>query len=167
MTLDLNGIPEIMMRSGIVYLVLIIVFRLIGKRHVAQLSLVDFILILLVSNAVQNAMVGNDNSLGGGLIAALTLIAINVLLTRFIVKDRAFGRFIEGEPKLIIRHGKILKRFSEENLRLDELHEAIRKAGFFSVTEVGEAVLEVDGSISVIGMGEPYPAPKQHTTLPK
>lgn len=156
------------MRSGIVYLVLIIVFRLIGKRHVAQLSLVDFILILLVSNAVQNAMVGDDNTLGGGIVAALTLIAINIVLTRFIVKDQKFGRFIEGEPKLIIRHGRILmKQLAAENLRIDEVHEAIRKAGFGSVNEVGEAVLEVDGSISVIGMGEPYPSPKEDTTLPK
>src|ERR1041385_6344894 len=83
---SLIGLAEIVARCAVVYLVILVGFRLAGKRHISQLSILDFALVLLVSNAVQNAMVGNDTTLVGGVLAALTLIAINVLLTRFLFK---------------------------------------------------------------------------------
>ncbi|HEY6172660.1 MAG TPA: YetF domain-containing protein [Candidatus Kapabacteria bacterium] len=140
------------LRSSVVYCLLIVVFRLAGKRHVAQLSLIDFILILLVSNAVQNAMVGEDTTLGGGIAAALTLVAINVILTKLTVNNKAINKIVEGEPKLLLRDGNILKNvLSKENLTIQELEESVRKAGHTSISEVALAILETDGSISIIG----------------
>lgn len=140
-----------MLRASVVYGLLIVIFRLAGKRHVAQLSLIDFILILLVSNAVQNAMVGEDTTLGGGIVAALTLVAINVILTKLTVKNRIISKIVEGEPKLLLRDGKILKNvLSKENLTIQEIEEAVRKAGHNGISDVALAILETDGSISVI-----------------
>lgn len=140
-----------MLRASVVYGLLIVIFRLAGKRHVAQLSLIDFILILLVSNAVQNAMVGEDTTLSGGIVAALTLVAINVILTKLTVKNRIISKIVEGEPKLLLRDGKILKNvLSKENLTIQEIEEAVRKAGHSGISDVALAILETDGSISVI-----------------
>lgn len=148
----LENILDVVLRSSVVYGLLIVVFRLAGKRHVAQLSLIDFILILLVSNAVQNAMVGEDTTLGGGIVAALTLVAINVILTKLTVKNKFISKIVEGEPKLLLRDGKVLENvLSKENLTIQELEEAIRKVGHNDLSEVALAILETDGSISVIG----------------
>lgn len=149
---SLENILDVVIRSSVVYGLLIIVFRLAGKRHVAQLSLIDFILILLVSNAVQNAMVGEDTSLAGGIVAALTLVAINVMLTKLTVNNKTINKIVEGEPKLLLRDGNVLKNvLSKENLTIQELEEAVRKAGHNNLSEVTLAILETDGSISVIG----------------
>lgn len=149
---ELENILDVVLRSSVVYGLLIVVFRLAGKRHVAQLSLIDFILILLVSNAVQNAMVGEDTTLGGGIVAALTLVAINVILTKLTVSNRTISKIVEGEPKLLLRDGNILKNvLNKENLTIQEIEEAVRKAGHTNISEVALAILETDGSISVIG----------------
>lgn len=149
---QLENILDVVLRSSVVYGLLIIVFRLAGKRHVAQLSLIDFILILLVSNAVQNAMVGEDTTLAGGIVAALTLVSINVILTKLTVKNRIISKIVEGEPKLLLRDGNIVKNvLNKENLTIQEIEEAVRKAGHTSISEVALAILETDGSISVIG----------------
>lgn len=149
---ELENILDVVLRSSVVYALLIVVFRLAGKRHVAQLSLIDFILILLVSNAVQNAMVGEDTTLGGGIVAALTLVAINVILTKLTVKNRFISKIVEGEPKLLLRDGNVLANvLNKENLTIQELEEAVRKAGHNNLSEVALAILETDGSISVIG----------------
>lgn len=149
---ELENILDVVLRSSVVYALLIVVFRLAGKRHVAQLSLIDFILILLVSNAVQNAMVGEDTTLGGGIVAALTLVAINVILTKLTVKNKFISKIVEGEPKLLLRDGNVLANvLNKENLTIQELEEAVRKAGHNNLSEVALAILETDGSISVIG----------------
>lgn len=148
----LENILDVVLRSSVVYGLLIVVFRLAGKRHVAQLSLIDFILILLVSNAVQNAMVGEDTTLGGGIVAALTLVAINVILTKLTVNNKFINKIVEGEPKLLLRDGKvIINVLNKENLTIQELEEAVRKSGHNDLSEVALAILETDGSISVIG----------------
>ncbi len=157
---DYHQFPEIILRSVVVYLVILGAFRLAGKRHISQLSLVDFALILLISNAVQNAMVGNDTSLGGGVIAALSLLGVNLILTRFIFKNRATREFFVGEPKLLVRNSQPIKSTMEhEELSEDDLNEAIREHGFASLKEVRTAILELDGSISII----PYPQTGEHT----
>ena len=149
---QIENILDVALRSSVVYCLLIVVFRLAGKRHVAQLSLIDFILILLVSNAVQNAMVGEDTTLGGGIAAALTLVVINVILTKLTVNNKAINKIVEGEPKLLLRDGNILKNvLSKENLTIQEIEESVRKAGHTSISEVALAILETDGSISIIG----------------
>src|SRR4051812_36229962 len=107
-SLHLGGLPEIMLRCGVVYLAILAALRAVGKRHVAQLSIVDFVLVLLVSNAVQNAMVGSDSTVIGGLVAAATLIGINVALTYLVVRSERLGTFLEGDPTLLIRNGEIL-----------------------------------------------------------
>ena len=148
-----DGLPEIIIRSSVVYLVIIIGFRLAGKRHISQLSLIDFALVLLVSNAVQNAMVGNDSSLLGGIVAATTLIVINVVLTKVIFKNEGFARFFEGEPRLLVRNGKyVTSNLLKEDIRIEELEEQIREHGVNDVSQVKTAILEIDGSISVIPM---------------
>src|SRR4051812_38534165 len=102
------GLLEIAIRSSIVYLVILIGFRLAGKRHISQLSILDFALVLLVSNAVQNAMVGNDTTVVGGVIAALTLLAINVILTRILFNRQGVAHLLSGEPRLLVRNGRFI-----------------------------------------------------------
>ena len=151
---DYHQFPEIILRSVVVYLVILGSFRLAGKRHISQLSLIDFALILLISNAVQNAMVGNDSSLGGGIIAAFSLLAVNLILSRFVFKNKLSREFFVGEPKLLVRNSQVIKStMDHEELSEDDLNEAIREHGFASLKEVRTAILELDGSISII----PYP----------
>ena len=151
MLTSLEAVLEIVLRSTVVYIVILLGFRLAGKRHVSQLSLIDFALVLLVSNAVQNAMVGTDSSVLGGVVAAFTLIIINVLLTKLVNKDKPLGRLFEGEARILVRHGKVITGALEhEDISEDELEAAIREHGIQGLNEVATAILEVDGSISVI-----------------
>src|SRR5437660_543101 len=106
---DYHQFPEIILRSVVIYLVILGALRLAGKRHISQLSLLDFALILLISNSVQNAMVGNDSSLLGGIVAALSLLATNLILTRFIFRSKFSREFFVGEPKLLVRNGQFIK----------------------------------------------------------
>lgn len=141
----------IVVRSATVYLFILAGFRLAGKRHISQLSLVDFALILLVLNAVQNAMVGSDTSLIGGIEAASTLILINFLLTKFLFRETSIGHFITGEPRLLVRNGKfVMSNCTKESIRPEELEEQIREHGFTDISEVKTAILEMDGSISIL-----------------
>ena len=148
---DYHLLPEIILRSIIVYLVILGAFRLAGKRHVSQLSLIDFALVLLISNAVQNAMIGNDSSLTGGITAALALLATNLILTRLVFKNQLSRTLFLGEPKLLVRNSQPIKStLNSEELGEEELLEAIREHGFTSLQEVRTAILELDGSISII-----------------
>lgn len=146
---------EVPARSAVVYVALLGGLRLAGKRHAGQLSPHDFVLILLVSNAVQNAMVGTDSSLPGGLLSAITLIVINVLITRLLLRHRKWGPVLAGQPALLIHNGVVLEDALEhEGIMLDELDAQIRMHGFETPREVKTAVQECDGSISVIGFGD-------------
>ena len=146
-----SSLLEIVVRSTVVYLMILIAFRLAGKRHISQLSVIDFALVLLVSNAVQNAMVGNDTSLIGGLIAAATLIVINLLLTLVGLHEVRLAKFLEGEPKLLVRNGQYIhSSLAAEAIRPEELEEQIREHGYERIEDVRLAFLEIDGSISVI-----------------
>lgn len=152
------GLFETVLRSSIVYLAILAMLRLVGKRHVAQLSIVDFVLVLLVSNAVQNAMVGSDTSVPGGVVAAITLIIINLILTRLVIRNDRLGCFLEGEPTLLIRDGQILdNHLAREGIRRAELEAAVREHGFADTAHVRTAILEIDGSISVVPMEEKPP----------
>src|SRR3954463_7139520 len=125
---DYHQFPEIILRSVVVYLIILAGFRLAGKRHISQLSLVDFALILLIANAVQNAMVGSDTSLLGGIVAAMSLLAANLIITRFISRSKASRIFIVGEPKLLVRNSQLIKSTMEhEELSEEDLLEAIRE----------------------------------------
>jgi len=160
---SLTLLPETILRSCIVYIILIFAFRLVGKRHISQLSLLDFVLILLVSNVVQNAMVGNDESLLGGVTAAIALIALNFLFTTLIFKSSKFEKLIEGEPTLLIRHGQPLEgHLRHEQINLQELEEAVREHGIPDIRHVKTAILELDGSISCIPYDEDHHHPEKH-----
>ncbi len=149
--LHFSTLGNTILRSFLVYLAILAALRLAGKRHVGQLSLVDFVLVLLVSNAVQNAMVGSDTSLAGGLVAALTLITLNLLLTKLVLRSERLGSALEGQPSLLVRNGKIIEdHLIREGIRAAELEAAIREHGFEDASSCRTVIQEIDGSISVV-----------------
>ena len=146
-----DGYLRIILSSSAIYLFIVIAIRLFGKKELAQLSVVDLVFILLISNAVQNAMVGSDSSLTGGIIAATTLFIINFLLKRLIYHYPKLGGYIEGSALLLISKGVINKKnLAKAQITFEELHEVIREHGVSKLTDVDLAILEVDGNISVI-----------------
>ncbi|MGH7456645.1 MAG: DUF421 domain-containing protein [bacterium] len=158
-----HPLVEITLRTAVVYLVILIGLRLTGKREVGQMMPLDLAMLILLANAVQNAMTGPDTSLIGGLVAATTLPVINAVLTRVAWRHRKIRRFVEGTPTLLIRHGKILQQnLMKEKLNIDDLHQALREHGIASVAEVSLAVLEIDGAISVLKNDEMPSATRPH-----
>ncbi len=146
-----DSILNIIIRSSVVYLFIIIAIRLFGKKELAQLSVIDLVFILLISNSVQNAMVGPDSSLAGGLIAAGTLFALNYLFKFIIYKFPQFAKILQGEPLMLIYKGRINnKNLSKAKLTMAEIHESIREHGVAGVSEVDLAILEIDGNISIL-----------------
>ncbi len=154
---------DVVLRTAAVYLVILAGLRLAGKREVGQMTVFDLVVLLLIANAVQNAMVGPDTSLSGGILAALVLLALNALLVRLRLRWPRLRQVVEGSPTLLVLHGQVL----EEHLRkegLDSviLDEALREHGVSDVSSVEMAVLEIDGSISVV----PASSKSQHTRHP-
>ncbi|MCS6806487.1 MAG: DUF421 domain-containing protein [Acidobacteriota bacterium] len=142
---------EIALRTTIIYVVVLLGIRLTGKREVGQMTPFDLVLLLLLANAVQNAMTGPDTSVTGGLVAAVTLLAVNAVVTRMVWRYKKVRRLVEGTPTLLIHQGKILsENLAKERVTEETLRQALREHGIASVTEVALAVLEVDGSISVL-----------------
>lgn len=142
---------EIILRTAVVYFVILIGIRLTGKREIGQMTPFDLALLLLISNAVQNAMTGPDTSVSGGIVAAITLLALNAAMTRLVWKNRKVRRMVEGSPTLLVRHGKIVhENLEKEKVTADTLTQALREHGVASVDDVSIAVLEIDGSISVL-----------------
>ena len=142
---------QIALRTGVIYLVVLIGVRLSGKREVGQMTPFDLTLLLLLSNSVQNAMTGPDTSLIGGVVAASTLLVLNYLVGTLSGVNRGFRRVVEGEPSLLIHDGKpIESHMAREHVSMDELDRAVREHGIADCKDVALAVLEVDGSISVV-----------------
>ena len=147
----ISNVLDIVLRTTIVFAIVLGGLRLLGKRHVAQLSLVDLVLILLISNAVQNAMVGPDNSLIGGIVAAVTLLILSYIFTLILYRSRKAEHFFEGTPTLLIHDGTIIHEHLErEKITEDELERAVREHGIENISHVKNAVMEADGTISVI-----------------
>jgi uncharacterized membrane protein YcaP (DUF421 family) len=153
MPLDLihNQYLRIAVSSVLVYLFIILAIRLFGKKELAQLSVFDLVFILLISNAVQNAMVLGDNSLAGGAVAAGALFIVNYILKFLQYRFPWFSKTLQGDAIMLVYKGKVI----ESHLRVakithDELMEAIREHGVGEVSKVDLAILEVDGSISVL-----------------
>lgn len=147
----LIGYLQIIISCFVVYLFIVIAIRLFGKKELAQLSVVDLVFILLISNAVQNAMVGPDNSLTGGLVAASALFVTNFVFKYLLYRFPRFNRIVQGEPLLLIYQGKINHRnLDKAKITLSELEEAVREHGVSLVEDVDLAVLENDGNISVL-----------------
>lgn len=149
--MDFRSYLNIILSTSAVYLFIIIAIRLFGKKELSQLSVVDLIFILLISNAVQNAMVGPDTTLVGGLLAAATLFIINYLFKRLIYRFPKLGRVLQGEPLLLIYKGRLNQaNIAKSRITLDELREAVREHGLALFEDVDLAVLEADGNISIV-----------------
>jgi uncharacterized membrane protein YcaP (DUF421 family) len=154
---------QIALRTGVIYLLVLIGVRLSGKREVGQMTPFDLTLLLLLSNSVQNAMTGPDTSLLGGAVAAATLLVLNYFVADLSGANRRFRRVIQGEPSLLIHDGKINEaHMAKEHVSLDELQRALREHGIADHHEVALAVLEVDGSISCLKYDEIKPDAGTH-----
>ena len=138
-------------KSFAVYIFIILAIRLFGKNELAQLSVIDLVFILLISNSVQNAMVGNDTSLPGGLVAALALFVGNFIFKYFINKSSKFSSMLQGEKIVLVHDGiPIQKGMKEASMSMAELEAAVREHGVDAIREADLVVLEVDGNISVL-----------------
>lgn len=145
---------HIILSSICVYIFIVLAIRIFGKKELAQLSVVDLVFILLISNAVQNAMVGTDSSLGGGIIAALSLFTINYVFKLIMYRFPKVERLIEGHAILLIYEGHLNNNnLKKAKISKEELMEAIREHGAMTIQDVNLAVLEVDGNISVLSNG--------------
>lgn len=146
---------EIALRVVIIYVAVLIGIRLTGKREVGQMSPFDLVLLLLLANAVQNAMTGPDTSVIGGLIAAGTLLVVNAIVTKFVQHNRKARKLVEGTPTMLIHNGVLLRgNLDREEISAEDISQALREHGVFSIADVYLATLEVDGSISVIKTDE-------------
>src|SRR5579859_378376 len=154
---------QIVLRTGVIYLLVLIGVRLSGKREVGQMTPFDLTLLLLLSNSVQNAMTGPDTSLMGGAVAACTLLILNYLIAEVSGGNRRFRRLIQGQPTLLTDDGKTIEaHMAKEHVSMDELHRALREHGLNSCDQVALAVLEVDGSISCLKYDEIKPDANTH-----
>jgi uncharacterized membrane protein YcaP (DUF421 family) len=147
-------ILEKIVRAAAVYLFLLLAFRLSGKRQVGQLTPFDLIVLLIISNVVQNAMIGKDDSLGGGLIGAVTIFVLNFIVAEIIFRSRTARHILEPQPTLLIHKGRILqKNLDRELMTLNDLMVALREGGIDDPACVKSAVLEENGRVSVIPYG--------------
>jgi uncharacterized membrane protein YcaP (DUF421 family) len=145
------SILEKILRPILVYFFLIVSLRLAGKRELAQLNPFDLVVLLTLSNTVQNAIIGNDNSVTGGIIGASTLLVVNYIVVRFLYSHEKLDHLIEGDAELLIENGKLRQDFlKKELITVTELEEAAHKQGFASLDMIERAVLEPGGSISFI-----------------
>jgi uncharacterized membrane protein YcaP (DUF421 family) len=158
-----HALGEIALRTGVIYLVVLVGVRLSGKREVGQMTPFDLTLLLLISNSVQNAMTGPDTSLLGGVVAATTLLVVNYLVGELSGVNRRFRKLVEGQPSLMVHDGEaILPHMAKEHISMDELQRAMREHGIGSLKDVALAVLEVDGSISFLKYDEIKPDADTH-----
>jgi uncharacterized membrane protein YcaP (DUF421 family) len=151
----MNSYLDIVVRSIYVYFFMVIALRIFGKKELSQLNASDIVLILLISNAVQNAMVGNDVSLEGGIIAAFSLFLINYIFKKVMLRFKFIKDLIQEKPEILIHDGKIdFKTVSKLGITSDELDEVIREHGVENYKYVKLAMLEINGSISIISGDE-------------
>ena len=146
------GVPLLdkVLRPVVVYFFLVVVLRIFGKRELAQLNPFDLVVLLSLSNTVQNAIIGNDNSLSGGAIGAFTLLAMNYLVVRFLFRHRRLDQIFEGKPTVLVDQGKIIKRaLCQELLTRSELMTVLHRQGFDSLDEVERCVLEPGGTFYI------------------
>jgi uncharacterized membrane protein YcaP (DUF421 family) len=146
---------ELILRGVIVYGFLLVLLRITGKRQVGQLAPFDLVLLLVLSNSVQNSMNGGDNSLLGGLVSATTLVALNYLVGIVTHRSKTMEQLVEGRPIVLIHNGKLFEDVMDRaQLTHHELNSALRQAGCDCVQEVHCAILENNGSITVTSRRE-------------
>ena len=151
----MNPYIDIILRSVAVYFFMIIALRIFGKKELSQLNTADVILILLISNSVQNAMVGADTSLYGGIIAAFSLFLINFIFKKVMLKSKFIKELVQDKPEVLIHNGKIeFKTLARLGITSEELEEAMREHGIEYYKDVKLAMFEIDGNISIISGNE-------------
>ena len=156
MFVSATRIIEVVLRTSVVYLALYLGLRLAGKRELGQMTVFDFVLLLLIANAVQNAMVGADTSLVGGLVAAVVLLLLNRMIAWLRLRSPSLQNLLEGSPTILVAHGEIMQaNLRQEGLDEAALKTALREHGIADLLAVELAVLEVDGSISVVPQSQP------------
>ncbi|HWC99833.1 MAG TPA: YetF domain-containing protein [Candidatus Sulfopaludibacter sp.] len=146
------GTPVIekVLRPAIVYIALIVLLRIFGKRELAQLNPFDLVVLLSLSNTVQNAIIGNDNSLTGGILGAVTLLGLNYLVVRYLFRHRRLDQLFEGKPTTLVEHGHLVKHaLARELLTRSELMTVLHRQGFDSIEEVERCVLEPGGTFYI------------------
>jgi len=145
------AVAEKILRSVAVYGFLLAAFRIAGKRQLGQMTPFDLIVLLIISNVLQNAAIGADNSLGGGLLGAAVIIFLNYLIGWLTFRHRPVERIVENPPTILVKHGHVLRsNLHREHMTLSELRAALRKEGVATFTEVRYAILEEDGHVTVI-----------------
>ena len=150
-----STLPDVVLRTAVVYLFVVAAIRISGKREVGQMSVLELVVILVISDAVQNSMIGENTTLWGGLVAVVTLLSLDFAINRAIGRSRRLRNIIEGEPRLLVRDGRLLqKALREEKIDADDVRAAIRSQGLTRIEDVRLAVLETDGSISVIPLDD-------------
>jgi uncharacterized membrane protein YcaP (DUF421 family) len=143
-------LAEKILRPILVYTFLVVILRVFGKRELAQLNPFDLVVLLSLSNTVQNAIIGNDNSLTGGLIGAFALLAMNYLVVRFLFRHRRLDQILEGKPTTLIENGKVIKSaLGKELLTKSELTTVLHRQGFDSLSEVERCILEPGGTFYI------------------
>jgi uncharacterized membrane protein YcaP (DUF421 family) len=158
-------IMEKLLRPVIVYLVLVLLLRLFGKRELAQLNPFDLVVLLSLSNTVQNAIIGDDNSVTGGVIGAFSLLAINWLVVRVLFRSKRLTRVVEGRSTILVHNGQIDQRaLVRESLTREELLEVIHRQGFEDFHQVRRCELEPNGTFYVEAF-DPSAADKHHAEL--
>ena len=153
--LDLASAIDITIRTITIYIVILLGLRLSGKREIGQMTVFDLVVLLLIANAVQNAMVGSDTSLIGGIVAAVMLLLVNAIVARLRLRWPRLRRWVEGTPTLLVLHGEVIpEHMRQEGIDEESLQAALREHGVAEISGVEMAVLEIDGSISVVPVGE-------------
>ena len=156
-------LAQVVARTAVIYIVVLAGVRLSGKREVGQMTPFDLTLLLLISNAVQNAMTGPDTTLFGGIAAACTLLVMNYFVAELSGGNRRFRKFVQGQPSLLVHDGQVIaSHMAKEHVSMDELQRALREHGIASTHDVALAVLEVDGSISCLKYDEIKPDASTH-----
>jgi len=156
---------EKILRPVIVYIFLVVMLRLSGKRELVQLNPFDLVVLLTLSNTVQNAIIGDDNSVSGGLLGATSLLAINYLTVRFLYNHRKLDQLVEGKADVLMEGGRVrTEHLKSELITMAQLEAAARKQGFSSLAEVDQCILEPGGTLSFIGK-KPDAEDKRHREL--
>ncbi len=161
------GLPitEKILRPIVVYVFLIVGLRLAGKRELAQLNPFDLVVLLTISNTVQNAIIGDDNSITGGLIGAATLLVVNHVVVRYLFAHERLDRLVEGDADVLIENGVIdMERLRRELITRPELEAAAHKQGFASLDEIDRAILDPGGTIAFFAK-KPTPEDARHREL--
>ncbi len=146
---------NLVVRAVVVYIFILILMRISGKREMGHMGVIEFVTVLLISNAVQNSMNAGDNSLIGGLVLALSLIVLSMGFSAIAYRSGFFSRVFEGTPTLLIHKGKLIaKNMQRERMRESEVRVLLRKQGIHHYAEVSAAVLEADGTLSITKIGD-------------